>query len=51
MATGIVGGRITEIPTCRDLVEGIVAEARQRLAALADPDTLPATRTLHADHA
>jgi len=34
MATGVVGGRITEIPTCQDLVERIVAEARARLYAL-----------------
>jgi NAD(P)H-dependent flavin oxidoreductase YrpB (nitropropane dioxygenase family) len=35
MATGVVGGRITEIPTCQELVDRIVAEAHQRLAALA----------------
>ena len=34
MATGVVGGRIAEIPTCADLVERIMAEARARLAAL-----------------
>jgi NAD(P)H-dependent flavin oxidoreductase YrpB (nitropropane dioxygenase family) len=37
MATGLVGGRITDIPTCRELVERIMAEARARLYALA-PD-------------
>jgi NAD(P)H-dependent flavin oxidoreductase YrpB (nitropropane dioxygenase family) len=37
MATGVVGGRITEIPTCQDLVQRMVAEARARLHALA-PD-------------
>jgi NAD(P)H-dependent flavin oxidoreductase YrpB (nitropropane dioxygenase family) len=35
MATGVVGGRITEIPTCRALVERIALEARQRIDALA----------------
>lgn len=35
MATGVVGGRITEIPGCAELVERICAEARVRLAALA----------------
>lgn len=35
MATGIVGGRITEIPTCAELVERIMAEARERLRAIA----------------
>jgi len=35
MATGIVGGRITEIPTCAELVERIMVEARERLAAIA----------------
>ncbi len=35
MATGVVGGRITEIPACQELVDRIVAEAHERLAALA----------------
>ncbi len=35
MATGMVAGRITDLPTCQDLVERIVAEARQRLYAIA----------------
>ena len=35
MATGVVGGRITETPTCQELVDRIVAEAHGRLAALA----------------
>ncbi len=35
MATGVVGGRIAEVPTCQALVDRIVDEARQRLAALA----------------
>jgi len=34
MATGVVGGRITDIPTCRDLVEQIVEQARARLYAI-----------------
>ncbi|WP_408591339.1 NAD(P)H-dependent flavin oxidoreductase [Novosphingobium sp.] len=34
MATGVVGGRITEVPTCQELVDRIMAEARDRLAAL-----------------
>lgn len=36
MATGQVGGLIRDLPSCRDLVEQIMAEARARLAALAD---------------
>ena len=35
MATGVVGGRISDIPTCQELVDRIMAEARARLAALA----------------
>lgn len=35
MATGVVGGRIVEIPSCQELVDRIVAEAHERLAALA----------------
>jgi NAD(P)H-dependent flavin oxidoreductase YrpB (nitropropane dioxygenase family) len=35
MATGVVGGRITEIPSCAELVERIMAEARERLRAIA----------------
>lgn len=52
MATGMVGGRITEIPTCRELVERIAAEARARIAALC-PDAIPPSlpETDHADHA
>lgn len=34
MATGIVGGRISEVPSCEELVSRIVAEARLRIAAL-----------------
>ncbi|RYY47340.1 MAG: nitronate monooxygenase, partial [Sphingomonadales bacterium] len=34
MATGVVGGRIDEIPSCEELVDRIMAEARGRIAAL-----------------
>jgi NAD(P)H-dependent flavin oxidoreductase YrpB (nitropropane dioxygenase family) len=34
MATGVVGGRISEIPTCQELVDRIMAEAEARLSAL-----------------
>lgn len=34
MATGVVGGRIDDLPTCQQLIDGIVAEARQRITAL-----------------
>lgn len=34
MATGVIGGRITEIPTCQQLVDRIVTEAHERIAAL-----------------
>lgn len=52
MATGVVGGRITEIPTCRDLVERIAAEARARIAALCPQEaTLSVSGNENADHA
>jgi len=35
MATGVVGGRIAETPSCQQLVSRIIAEAEGRLAALA----------------
>jgi len=34
MATGLVAGRLAELPSCADLVDSIVAEAQARLAAL-----------------
>ena len=34
MATGVVGGRIGETPSCRELVERIVEDAETRLAVL-----------------
>lgn len=37
MATGVVGGRIREIPSCQQLVDTIMAEARERLSALGVP--------------
>lgn len=37
MATGLVAGRINDLPTCRELLERIVAEALQRLDALTAP--------------
>ncbi|WEK56764.1 MAG: nitronate monooxygenase [Candidatus Brevundimonas phytovorans] len=40
MATGVIGGRIHEIPTCQALVDRIVEEAIGRLDALASPDLL-----------
>jgi NAD(P)H-dependent flavin oxidoreductase YrpB (nitropropane dioxygenase family) len=42
MATGVVGGRINEIPSCAALVDRIVAEAHERLAALAAMGREPA---------
>ncbi|WP_165324031.1 NAD(P)H-dependent flavin oxidoreductase [Rhizorhabdus phycosphaerae] len=35
MATGVVAGRLGDLPTCEQLIETIMAEAHQRLAALA----------------
>lgn len=35
MATGVVGGRINEIPTCAELVDRIIAEALARMDAVA----------------
>jgi NAD(P)H-dependent flavin oxidoreductase YrpB (nitropropane dioxygenase family) len=34
MATGIVGGRLTDLPTCQQLVDSIMAEAQARIAAM-----------------
>jgi len=34
MATGVVGGRITEVPSCQELVDRIMLQARERLVAL-----------------
>ncbi|MBZ9648305.1 nitronate monooxygenase [Sphingobium sp. 3R8] len=44
MATGVVGGRINEIPSCQQLVDRIVEEANGRLNALASMgrETAPA---------
>jgi NAD(P)H-dependent flavin oxidoreductase YrpB (nitropropane dioxygenase family) len=35
MATGQVAGRLSDLPSCADLIQSIVAEAQARLAALA----------------
>ena len=43
MATGIVGGRIAEVPSCRQLVDRIMAEARDRIAAISGQPALSAT--------
>ena len=37
MATGVVGGRIAEVPSCQELMDRIVEEARGRLIALGVP--------------
>jgi NAD(P)H-dependent flavin oxidoreductase YrpB (nitropropane dioxygenase family) len=42
MASGQVAGRIADLPTCRELVDRMVAEARARLAALSDGPRAPA---------
>jgi NAD(P)H-dependent flavin oxidoreductase YrpB (nitropropane dioxygenase family) len=34
LATGLVAGRLTDLPSCEELIAGIVREARARLAAL-----------------
>lgn len=39
MATGLVGGRIDEIPSCQELVDRIMAEARERITALTGTPT------------
>ncbi|GFM28875.1 nitronate monooxygenase family protein [Novosphingobium sp. PY1] len=43
MATGVVGGRIAEIPTCEQLVGRIMEQARGRLEALGVPAPQPAS--------
>jgi NAD(P)H-dependent flavin oxidoreductase YrpB (nitropropane dioxygenase family) len=42
IATGQVAGRLQDLPSCAELIERIVNEARERLAALADPWPNPA---------
>ena len=34
MATGVVGGRLNDLPTCRELIDRVMAEADGRLEAL-----------------
>ena len=38
LASGVVGGRIADLPSCAELLEGIVTEARARIAALCGGD-------------
>lgn len=38
VATGIVGGRIDDLPSCQELIDRIIAEARARLAELSDSE-------------
>lgn len=38
MATGVVAGRLTDLPTCADLLSKIETDARARLTALATQD-------------
>ena len=40
MATGLVAGRLGDLPSCRDLISSIVAEARERIAALTGANAL-----------
>lgn len=42
MATGVVGGRITDVPSCQELIDRITAEAEQRIAALCGTRASPA---------
>ena len=37
LATGMVAGRLQDLPGCEELIESIVREARQRLVALGAP--------------
>lgn len=39
MATGVVGGRIVDLPGCRELVDQIMTDARTRIAALCPVQT------------
>jgi hypothetical protein len=34
LATGMVAGRLADLPGCEELIEGMVREARERLTAL-----------------
>jgi len=38
MATGVVAGRLTDLPSCADLLQSIETEARSRIAALCAKD-------------
>lgn len=37
LATGLVAGRLADLPSCDELIQGIVRDARARLAALGAP--------------
>ena len=51
MATGVVGGRIAEVPSCQELVDRIMAEAEQRLIALGVPKADPGSNVAAASAA
>lgn len=40
MATGVVAGRLQDLPSCAELVDNIVAQVRERIAALAGSPSL-----------
>jgi len=40
MATGLVAGRLSDLPTCEQLVESIMTQARERIAALTGNATI-----------
>ena len=40
MATGVVAGRLQDLPSCAELVDSIVAQARERIAALTGSPSL-----------
>jgi hypothetical protein len=42
LATGLVAGRLGDLPSCEELVDRIVREARERLNALGVPATAAA---------
>jgi hypothetical protein len=37
MATGLIAGRLADLPSCEELVQRIIREAYERLAALGVP--------------
>ena len=44
MATGLVAGRLTDLPSCQDLIQRIVREAEERLDSLHDASSSPHVR-------